>query len=55
MTFASKIEPKEIEEAIFYKHWSLSMEEEFNQFERSKIWELVLKDLANIMIETFMI
>lgn len=51
MAFVSKIEPKKIDEAIFDGHWSLSMQEELNQFEKNNVWELVPKASVNPVIE----
>ncbi|KAE8665793.1 C-terminal binding protein AN [Hibiscus syriacus] len=35
------IEPKNIKEALNDEHWIMAMQEELNQFERSKIWTLI--------------
>ena len=40
LVFLSQIEPKNIHEAEFNEHWLLAMQEELNQFERSKVWTL---------------
>ncbi|KAL8156572.1 hypothetical protein AgCh_001607 [Apium graveolens] len=39
--FLSQVEPKKIDEALLDPDWISSMQEELNQFERSKVWELV--------------
>ncbi|GMI67466.1 hypothetical protein HRI_000415900 [Hibiscus trionum] len=41
VAFLSCIEPKYIKEALKYDFWILVMQEELNQFERSKVWTLV--------------
>ena len=43
MDFVSLIEPKNLNEAIIYEHWIIDMQEELNQFERNKFWELIDK------------
>ena len=43
MAFVSLIEPKNLKEAIIDEHWIIAMQEELNQFERNKVWELVDK------------
>ncbi|KAE8706599.1 hypothetical protein F3Y22_tig00110391pilonHSYRG00023 [Hibiscus syriacus] len=35
------IEPKNIKEALNDEHWIMAMQEELNQFERSRVWTLV--------------
>ncbi|XP_042484220.1 uncharacterized protein LOC122064568 [Macadamia integrifolia] len=42
-TFISKIEPKNIEEALRDSDWIGAMQEELHQFKQSKVWELVPK------------
>ncbi|KAL8115415.1 hypothetical protein AgCh_022052 [Apium graveolens] len=39
--FLSQIEPKKIKEALIDPDWIAAMQEKLNQFERSKVWELV--------------
>ncbi|KAL8133946.1 hypothetical protein AgCh_009131 [Apium graveolens] len=39
--FLSQIEPKKTEEALFDPDWITTIQKELNQFERSKVWELV--------------
>ena len=39
--YLSKIEPKKIEEALEDPDWVIAMQEELNQFERCKVWDLV--------------
>ncbi|GMI84085.1 hypothetical protein HRI_002077800 [Hibiscus trionum] len=41
VAFISCIEPKNIKEALKDDFWILAMQEELNQFERSKVWTLV--------------
>ena len=43
MAFVSLIEPKNLKEAIIDEHLIIVMQEELNQFERNKVWELVEK------------
>ncbi|XP_075483619.1 uncharacterized protein LOC142523772 [Primulina tabacum] len=39
--FVSQIEPKKIDDALLDTNWIEAMQEELNQFERSKVWHLV--------------
>lgn len=39
--FLSKIEPKNVKEAITDELWIGTMQEELNQFKRSEVWNLV--------------
>ncbi|MCH87106.1 retrovirus-related pol polyprotein from transposon tnt 1-94 [Trifolium medium] len=39
--FISKIEPKNVKEALTDEYWINSMQEELNQFTRNEVWELV--------------
>ncbi|XP_075483671.1 uncharacterized protein LOC142523824 [Primulina tabacum] len=39
--FVSQIEPKKIDYALLDTNWIEAMQEELNQFERSKVWHLV--------------
>ncbi|KAK8623109.1 hypothetical protein V6N13_118002 [Hibiscus sabdariffa] len=41
VAFISCIEPKNINEALNDDYWILAMQDELNQFERSKVWTLV--------------
>ena len=41
MAFVSQIEPACITDALEDEHWLVAMQEELNQFERNKVWELV--------------
>jgi hypothetical protein len=52
MTFLSKIEPKNIIEAIEDESWILAMQEEQNQFERNKVWTLVPRPKDHSIIGT---
>ncbi|XP_049345787.1 uncharacterized protein LOC125810325 [Solanum verrucosum] len=50
--FLSMIEPKKISEALQDADWIIAMEEELNQFERSKVWNLVPKQPNRTIIGT---
>ena len=52
MDFVSLIEPKNLNEAIIDEHWIIAMQEELNQFERNKFWELVDKPNNQSVIGT---
>ncbi|KAL8100988.1 hypothetical protein AgCh_033025 [Apium graveolens] len=39
--FLSQVEPKKTEEALMDPDWISAMQDELNQFERNKVWELV--------------
>ncbi|KAL8115584.1 hypothetical protein AgCh_022181 [Apium graveolens] len=39
--FLSQVEPKKIDEALLDPDWISAMQEELNQFEKNKVWELV--------------
>lgn len=41
IAFLSQVEPKNISEALKDDDWILAMQEELEQFERNKVWELV--------------
>ncbi|XP_021980294.1 uncharacterized protein LOC110876427 [Helianthus annuus] len=41
--FLSKIEPKSVKEALNDSDWIQAMQEELDQFEKSKVWDLVPK------------
>ena len=41
LAFVSQIEPKSLKDAENDEFWILAMQEELNQFERNKVWELV--------------
>ena len=41
LAFISQIEPRNISEALNDENWVLAMQEELNQFERNKVWNLV--------------
>ena len=41
IAFLSQLEPKNVKEALNNDHWIIAMQEELNQFERSKVWNLV--------------
>ncbi|KAL8157440.1 hypothetical protein AgCh_002223 [Apium graveolens] len=40
-TFVAEFEPKNAQEAVADKHWSVAIQEELNQFERCEVWALV--------------
>lgn len=52
MAFVSQIEPNDVSEALINKYWSLSMQEDLDQFDRNNVWELIPKLSSNIMILT---
>ena len=39
--FLSQVEPKKTEEALMNPDWVSAMQDELDQFERNKVWELV--------------
>ena len=39
--FVSTIEPKNVKEALLDNHWIDAMQDELNQFEKNKVWNLV--------------
>ena len=41
MAFVSQIEPSKVDDALGDDQWMIAMQEELNQFERNKVWELV--------------
>ena len=41
VAFLSQLEPKNVKEALNNDHWIIVMQEKLNQFERSKVWNLV--------------
>ncbi|XP_075521449.1 putative mitochondrial protein AtMg00820 [Primulina tabacum] len=41
VAFVSQIEPKKIDDALHDINWIEAMQEELNQYERSKVWHLV--------------
>ncbi|KAJ9680162.1 hypothetical protein PVL29_019450 [Vitis rotundifolia] len=52
LAFISQIEPKNIKDAIVDENWMIVMQEEFNQFERSEVWELVPRPSNQSVIGT---
>ena len=52
MVFVSLIEPKNLKQFIIDEHWIIAMQEESNQFERNKVWELVDKPDNHLAIGT---
>ena len=45
-------EPKNVKEALNDDHWIIPMQEELNQFERSKVWNLVPRPNDHSIIGT---
>jgi len=41
--FLSNIGPTNVNEALTYSNWVIIMQEELHQFERNKVWHLVLR------------
>ncbi|GJW80528.1 hypothetical protein Tco_0144503 [Tanacetum coccineum] len=52
VNFLSEIEPKKLIEALEEEGWIIAMQEELNQFERNKVWNLVLIPHGKTIIET---
>ena len=52
MTFLSQIEQKSSKEAKNDESWTVTMQEELNQFERSDVWELVPRPSDQSVIGT---
>jgi len=50
--YVSLIEPKNIKEALLYPDWITAMQEELNQFERSRVWNLVPRPQNKTVIGT---
>ncbi|GKC98648.1 retrovirus-related pol polyprotein from transposon TNT 1-94 [Tanacetum coccineum] len=50
--FLSEMEPKKLIEALEEEGWIIAMQEELNQFERNKVWTLVLKPHGKTIIGT---
>lgn len=53
MAFVSQIDIYKINDALDVEQWILSMQEELNQFERNKVWELVPRPNSEHIIYTF--
>ncbi|GJV24929.1 retrovirus-related pol polyprotein from transposon TNT 1-94 [Tanacetum coccineum] len=49
--FVSIVEPKNIKEAMANSAWIEAMQEEFHQFDRLKVWELVDKPFGKMIIK----
>ena len=52
LVFISQIEPKKLNDAIIYDNLVIFIQEELNQFERNKVWELVLRPNDQSVIGT---
>ncbi|XP_047164323.1 uncharacterized mitochondrial protein AtMg00820-like [Vigna umbellata] len=52
VAFVSKIEPKNVNDALKDKIWFLAMQEKLNQFKRKNVWELIQRKNAQQVIET---
>ena len=50
--FISQVEPKNIKEALLEADWICAMQEELAQFERNKVWHLVLRPSNKSVIGT---
>lgn len=50
--FLSQVEHKKIDDALLYSDCIISMQDEFNQFERNQVWELVLAPEGRSIIGT---
>jgi len=48
----SKIEPKNVKEALTDEFWIEAMQEELNQFKRSEVWDLVPRSEVMSVIGT---
>ena len=48
-SFVSSKEPTKVDEALKDPDWVLAMQEELNNFERNKVWELVARPKTNII------
>ena len=51
-TFISEIEPSNIDEALSDNDWVIAMQEELNQFERNRVWDLVPRPKDHPVIGT---
>ena len=52
LAFLSQIEPRCVNDALNDENWFLAMQEELNQFERNKVWNLVPKPVGHSIIGT---
>ena len=50
--FISQLEPKKIADALLDPDWIIAMQEELNEFERNKVWHLVLRPVNKNIIGT---
>ena len=52
LAFISQIEPKSLKDVENDEFWILAMQEELNQFERNKVWELIPRPSTTSIIGT---
>ena len=52
LSLISQIEPNNLNGDIVDENWVIAMQEEFNQFERNEVWELVLRPDDQSVIST---
>ena len=50
--FVSKVEPKNVKEALTDEYWINAMQEELEQFKRNEVWELVPRPEGTNIIGT---
>ena len=50
--FVSKVEPKNVKEALTDEYWITAMQEELEQFKRNEVWELVPRPEGTNIIGT---
>ena len=48
----SQLEPKNVKETLNDDHWIITMQEALNQFEKSKVWNLVPRPNDHSIIGT---
>ena len=51
-SFLSSMEPKSVEEAKLDEYWVIAMQEELNQIERNKTWDIVPRPIDKNVIGT---
>lgn len=52
MTFVFHIKPKNVNESLNDKLYSLTMQDELNKIEKNNVWEIVPKPSSNVVIGT---